>query len=414
MLDLIEDRSASVTVIGAGYVGLPLALAFARTGFRVQVYDHDEDRIAKLKRGESYIEDVKNEELRLIDPLDFTTDRNALTADIVIVCVPTPLNKTREPDHTAVLAAADEIVRFGKNPQLVILESTTFPGFTREVLLPKLEVRKLDRGFWLAFSPERIDPGNKTHTIGSVPKVVGGCSKQSLALAQAIYSTITRVVPVSSTDTAEMTKLVENTFRAVNIALINEVAIMCKRLGVDTREVVDAAATKPFGFMPFYPGPGIGGHCIPIDPLYLSWKLRTLGPAPRFIELADEINRGMPEHVVGLVAEALNDIGLAVKKSRILIVGVAYKRDISDTRESPALDIIAELERRGAVIDYCDVHVPELGGRRSTCAAGGRAWDCGVIVTDHSGQHYELLPEMCRVVVDTRGVLRGVPGVVQL
>src|SRR3954464_5833710 len=367
LLDKIKNRSANVVVVGAGYVGLPLAVEIAKAGFAVTAYDRSGEKVSAINAGRSYIEDVPTSvvgPLVTAKKLAASTDPDVLgKADAVIICVPTPLNKTKDPDNSFILDAADMMVSRMHPQQLVVLESTTFPGFTREVLLPKLSSTglKVDKDFFIAFSPERVDPGNKKFQTKNTPKVLGASSPQGLELAVALYRHfIDNVVPVSSTDTAEMVKLLENTFRAVNIGLVNEVAIMCGRLGLDTWEVIEPAASKPFGFMPFYPGPGLGGHCIPIDPLYLSWKLKTLKYNARFITLADEINSAMPEVVEVRVADALNDRKKAVRGSKILIVGVTYKRDIDDVRESPSLDIIELLHRRGAEVSYADRHVPSL------------------------------------------------------
>jgi UDP-N-acetyl-D-glucosamine dehydrogenase len=336
-------------------------------------------------------------------------------ADAIIICVPTPLNKTKDPDNSYILDAADLLVPRMRPQQLIVLESTTFPGFTREVLLPRLATSRLvlDEDYFVAFSPERVDPGNPKYHTKNTPKVIGGAGPASLERAVALYSKfIERVIPVSSTDTAEMVKLLENTFRAVNIGLVNEVAIMCGRLGLDTWEVIEAASTKPFGFMPFYPGPGLGGHCIPIDPLYLSWTLKTLKYNARFINLADEINSGMPELVVVKVADALNERGRSVKGSKVLVVGVTYKKDIDDVRESPALDIIKLLENRGARVAYHDRHVPPAAMKHegfdtpSTTLDGVEDFDCVVIATNHSDVDYASLVKRAALVVDTRNATK--------
>jgi UDP-N-acetyl-D-glucosamine dehydrogenase len=415
----IVDRSATVVVVGAGYVGLPLAVEIAGAGFRTVAYDHSTDKVSAINAGRSYIEDVPTSVLQPLvtsGKLRASVDPDVLSsADCVVICVPTPLNKTKDPDNSFILDAAEMMVPRMHAQQLVVLESTTFPGFTREVLLPKLSSTglKVDRDFFLAFSPERVDPGNQKFHTRNTPKVLGATSPVGLEHATALYRHfIERVIPVSSTDTAEMVKLLENTFRAVNIGLVNEVAIMCGRLGLDTWEVIEAAASKPFGFMPFYPGPGLGGHCIPIDPLYLSWKLKTLKYNARFINLADEVNSAMPEFVVVKVADALNDRGRAVRGSKILICGLTYKRDIDDVRESPALDIIELLHRRGAEVSYSDRHVPSLrhGELQIPSVPIDRAseFDCVVIATDHSDVDYRALVERARLVVDTRNATRAV------
>jgi UDP-N-acetyl-D-glucosamine dehydrogenase len=414
----IASRRAEIVVVGGGYVGLPLAVEAASAGYRTVVFDKNPDKIRAINASSSYVKGIANETLRPLvaaGKLAGSTDADVLGGgDAIIVCVPTPLNKTRDPDNSFIIDAADMIVTRMRPPQLVVLESTTFPGFTRELLLPKLASSgfALDQDFFVAFSPERVDPGNARYGVRNTPKVLGGSTPASLDLAATLYATfIERVVPVSSTDTAEMVKLLENTFRAVNIGLVNEVAIMCQRLGLNVWEVIDAAASKPFGFMPFFPGPGLGGHCIPIDPLYLSWKLKTLHYTARFIALADEVNSSMPEFVVMRVADALNERRKAVSASRILICGVTYKRDIDDVRESPAFDIIDLLQRRHAQVDYHDPHVPELrlGGATLHSVPLERAgvYDCVVIVTDHAQVDYAALVERAQLVVDCRNATRG-------
>jgi UDP-N-acetyl-D-glucosamine dehydrogenase len=420
LLERIESRTAHVVVVGAGYVGLPLAVEIAGAGFRTTAFDKVPSKVAAINAGTSYIEDVPTARVKeLVDAkkLGASTDPEVLaTADAVIICVPTPLNKTKDPDNSYILDAADLLAPRMRPQQLVVLESTTFPGFTREVLLPRFESKglKLDRDFLLAFSPERVDPGNVKFQTKNTPKVMGGASPQSTSLAVALYGKfIDRMVPVSNTDTAEMVKLLENTFRAVNIGLVNEVAIMCNRLGLDSWEVIEAAASKPFGFMPFYPGPGLGGHCIPIDPLYLSWKLKTLKYNARFIQLADEINSGMPELVVVRVSDALNERGKALRGAKVLVCGVAYKRDIDDVRESPAIDIIKLLEGRGAQVSYHDKHADrghlEHEGVKAPHVDLEQAgdFDCVVITTDHSDVDYAKLVARAKVVVDTRNATKA-------
>jgi UDP-N-acetyl-D-glucosamine dehydrogenase len=419
LLERIAAREAKVVVIGAGYVGLPLAVEVAKAGFKVTAYDKSADKVQSLGRAVSYVHDVPSETLAPLvatRTLDASTDPDVLsTADVVVICVPTPLNKTKDPDNSFIMDAAEMLAARMKRPQLVILESTTFPGFTREVLLPRFVQagRKPDEDFFLAFSPERVDPGNPKFFTHNTPKVLGGISPKSLEMAQAMYGHfIETIVPVSSTDSAEMVKLLENTFRAVNIGLVNEVAIMCGRLGLDTWEVIHAAASKPFGFMPFYPGPGLGGHCIPIDPLYLSWKLKTLKYNARFITLADQINSAMPEFVAVMVADALNARKKAVHGARILICGVAYKRDIEDNRESPALDIIELLQRRGAEVAYSDLYAPSIRvgelQLKHTPIEEAAGFDCVVITTDHRNVDYAALVERAQLVVDTRNATRAV------
>lgn len=418
LLQKIRARQARVAVVGAGYVGLPLAVEVARAGFPTTAYDTDGERVQALGAGRSYVRDVASGTVAGLSQagrLQASADPAVLAdADAIVICVPTPLNKTKDPDNSFILAAADLIAARMRPQQLIVLESTTFPGFTREVLLPRLSQRGLqpDQDFFLAFSPERVDPGNQHFGIANTPKVLGGISAASLEMAQALYGAfIQRLVPVTSTDAAEMTKLLENTFRAVNVGLVNEIAIMCGRLGLDTGEVIAAAATKPFGFMPFHPGPGVGGHCLPVDPHYLSWKLRTLTYHARFIALADDINSAMPEYVTSLVARALNDRRKTVRGARLLICGVAYKRDADDIRESPALDIWQLLQREGAEVDYHDPHVPTLAlGPRthhSVPIDHPERYDAIVITTDHSTVDYAALVEAAALIVDTRDVTRA-------
>jgi len=418
--DRLTGRTARCAVIGLGYVGLPLAIEFARAGFTVDGIDVDEAKIKALARGRSYVGDVPSADVAaMVKAGRFrpTTDFKVLArADTVNICVPTPLNKTKDPDVSYIVAAATEVARHLKPGQLVILESTTYPGTTDELILPLLEAKggKVGRDFFLAFSPERVDPGNAKFHTRNIPKVVGGVTPRCTAMAKALYSqTLETVVPVSSTRVAEMVKLLENTFRSVNIGLANETALLCERLDIDVWEVIDAAATKPFGFMPFYPGPGLGGHCIPIDPFYLSWKAKLSGFEARFIELAGQINGHMPEHVVRRVVEALNRNGRAVKGSRILVLGVAYKANIDDTRESPSLDILELLEEMGARVDYADPFVPRLdfAGRirravRLTPATLKR-YDCAVIATNHREFDYRVVLANVKAVVDTRNALKG-------
>ncbi|HRI54676.1 MAG TPA: nucleotide sugar dehydrogenase [Pseudomonadota bacterium] len=419
LLDKIQQHKARITVIGLGYVGLPLLVEVARAGFTVVGYDTNKDRVAQVQLGRSYIKDVPDKDLvELLQQgrISASADPDCLTqADVVIICVPTPLNKSRSPDNSYIVMAAEDLLPRLHKDMLIVLESTTFPGFTREVLLPRLSETGLKPGedFYLAFSPERVDPGNARFNTKNTPKVVGGITPRCLEAITALYGEVMeRLVRVSSTDAAEMVKLLENTFRAVNIGLVNEVAIMCQKLGLDTWEVIDAAATKPFGFMPFYPGPGLGGHCIPVDPLYLSWKLRTLKYEARFIDLADQINTGMPEVVVGRVQDALNDQGQAVRGSRILVLGVAYKKDIDDVRESPALDVIELLNNKGASVVYHDPYVPSLriGGHKLSSVALDKldSYHAVVILTDHTGLDYQQIVAEARLVVDTRNATRSV------
>ncbi|RMG54798.1 MAG: nucleotide sugar dehydrogenase [Acidobacteria bacterium] len=407
-----------VAVMGLGYVGLPLALAFAEQGLKTYGIDVDARRVELLRAGTSYIGDVTDEQVRRARTRFTPTTEAAVLerAEAVIICVPTPLRKTRDPDISYIIAAAEEVARYIHRGMLVILESTTYPGTTEEVLKPILEGSGLQvgRDVFLAFSPERIDPGNKRYTIRNTPKVVGGvtpaCTERAVKLYRRI---IDRVIPVSSAKTAELVKLLENTFRVINIGLVNEMTMLCRRMGVDVWEVVEAAATKPFGFMPFYPGPGIGGHCIPVDPLYLSWKAKLFNFTTRFIELADEINRRMPEYVVSLIADALNDQGKPIRGSHILLLGVAYKKDVADTRESPALEVLELLLQRGAHVLYNDPFVPELmsNGRRWRSSELSEqvfdAVDCSVILTDHSLYDWPWIVSCSKLVVDTRNATRG-------
>jgi UDP-N-acetyl-D-glucosamine dehydrogenase len=416
----IDTRHARIGVIGLGYVGLPLATEFARAGFSVTGFDVDEWKVGQINAGCSYILDVKTDDLA--EPvragrLRATTDMSQLRdMDVVDICVPTPLRKTRDPDLSYVVQAVDA-VKAGLRPgQLVILESTTYPGTTEEVVRPALEEGGMRAGedFHLAFSPERVDPGNEVFTTRTIPKVVGGVNAASTAMACRLYGCVVdTVVPVSSTQVAEMVKLLENTFRAVNIGLVNEIALMSHRMQIDVWEVIDAARTKPFGFMPFYPGPGLGGHCIPIDPFYLSWKARQNGFECRFIELAGHVNSSMPGYVVDRIGEALNTRKKAINGSRVHLLGVAYKKDVSDLRESPALDVLELLHRRGAELSYTDPYVPELH-HGSLCLKSvpepdiERHADCAVICTDHRVFDYASLPHRFPLVVDTRNALKGV------
>ncbi len=411
----IESRSACIGIVGLGYVGLPLALEFAKAGFKVIGYDVSERVVNALNDGKSHIQDVSGAELAKqvkAGKFEATTDESRMQEmDAISIAVPTPLAKTRDPDMRFVLAAADAIGRNCRPGVLVVLESTTYPGTTRELMQPKLEAAGLTIGedVFLAFSPERVDPGNPIWNTKNTPKIVGGITANCTEVATALYETcLDTVVPVSGTETAELVKLLENTFRSVNIGLVNEMAIVCDKLGVNIWEVIDAAATKPFGFMKFTPGPGIGGHCIPLDPHYLAWKMRTLNYKTRFIDLASEINSEMPAVVVRKVAQALNEEKKAVNGSRVLVLGVAYKRDIDDMRESPALDVIRLLESQGAEVVYHDPYVPkyrEDGHEHVSVALTDeeitRA-DAVVIVTDHTIVDYQRVVRLAGVVVDTR------------
>ena len=420
LIERISARQVRVGVIGLGYVGLPLAVAFARAGVPAVGFDVDAERTGAILRGESCIADVAAADVRVaVDAgaLSATTDFSALSGvDTINICVPTPLRKTRDPDLSYVIAAVEQVAAHLCAGQLVVLESTTYPGTIDEVVRPRLEAGGLRAGadFCLAFSPERVDPGSAKWTTRNIPKVVGGVDARSTEAAAALYRLIVdTVVPVSSPRVAEMVKLLENTFRAVNIGLVNELALMCRDLGVDVWEVIDAAKTKPFGFMPFYPGPGLGGHCIPIDPFYLSWKARQSGFESRFIELAGHINAAMPRFVVERVAEALNSRSRAVRGSRVHLFGMAYKRNVSDVRESPAIDVAELLLRRGAIVTYSDPFVPSVRvGTVSLDAvvaeqALADGIDCTVITTDHLGVDYRAIARLAPLVVDTRNALAG-------
>lgn len=417
----IENHTAHVGVIGLGYVGLPLAMEFAKCGFPTTGIDLDLNRVQALQRKRSYIPDVPEAEIRSLvgaGKLRATTRYEALEKlDAVMICVPTPLRKSREPDISYIVSCSDQLARHLHRHQVIVLESTTYPGTTEEVILPKLESTglKVGKDFFLGFSPERIDPGNPDYTTATIPKVVSGITPTCRKVIQLLYSqVIDKVIPVSSTKVAEMVKLLENTFRSVNIGLVNELALMCNRLGVDVWEVIEAAKTKPFGFMPFYPGPGLGGHCIPIDPLYLSWKAKLHGFEPRFIELSSQINAAMPEEVVSRIAAALNTKAKALKGAHILLVGVAYKKNVGDTRESPALEIVLKLRREGAHVRYHDPFVRKLSldsvslpstplSPRALSAA-----DCVVIVTEHEAIDYGHVLKHARLILDTRNALRQI------
>ena len=419
LAEKIRNRTARVGVVGLGYVGLPLAVEYAQEGFHVTGIDLSVAKVDKVNAADSYIGDIPSSALEPIVKqglLRATTDFSVIRdLDTINICVPTPLRKTKDPDMSYIVSACQEIEKYFHPGLLVILESTTYPGTTDELVLPMLEKSGLKVGvdFFLCFSPERVDPGNAKFQTKNIPKVVGGTTPACTALGKLFYEqALEHVVPVTSTQVAEMVKLLENTFRMINIGLANEMAIMCEGMGIDVWEVIEAAATKPFGFMPFYPGPGLGGHCIPIDPFYLSWKSKQAGVEARFIELAGQINGQMPHFVVNKVQNALNDVGKPVKGSRVHICGVSYKRDIDDVRESPALDIILLLEKRGAVISYSDPFVPviRLNDDRALTenSAAMATADCVVIVTDHSGFDYKKLLEQASLIVDTRNAMKGV------
>jgi UDP-N-acetyl-D-glucosamine dehydrogenase len=427
LIKLITHKNARIGVIGLGYVGLPLLAEFAARGFKGTGFEVDERKANQINSGSSYIGDVSSAKIKeLVDAerLRATTDFNHLSeCDAIIICVPTPLRKTKEPDVSYILAAAEQIKARLRRGQLIILESTTYPGTTDEVLLPMFEETglRLDEDFLLAFSPERVDPGNPQFLTHNIPKVVGGVTDDSTEVAAHLYSQIVNEVhAVSSARVAEAAKLLENTFRAVNIGMANEMARLCYALNIDTWEVIRAAATKPFGFMPFYPGPGIGGHCIPLDPHYLSWKARQHGFDSRFIGLAEEVNSRMPEHVVQLVSDGLNDECKPMKNSRILLLGVAYKKDVDDVRESPALSIIDRLRAKGASVRYHDPFVKELNFDDAHIEASGEPLtsvpltdeelsntDCLIIVTDHSDIDYKRVCAGTSLIVDTRNALSG-------
>ncbi len=419
LIQRFAAREAAIGIIGMGYVGLPEAVAFAEAGFTVVGVDVDGRKVAMLNRGESYVEDVPDSQLRPLvaaGKLRASTDYRELSAVAAIfICVPTPLRKTKDPDVSYIISATDSIMAAGGGAgKLVVLESTTYPGTTDELILPRLSENgyRVGEDFFLAFSPERIDPGRTDFTFRTTPKVVGGVTPDCLAVAVALYSTVVdQPIPVTGTAAAEMVKLLENTFRAVNIGLVNEVAIMCDRLGLNVWEVVEAAATKPYGFMKFTPGPGLGGHCIPIDPHYLSWKLKTVNYTARFIELASDVNSHMPEYVMAKVGEALNAERKAINGSHILILGAAYKPNVGDMRESPALDVIHLLQERGAVIAYHDPYVPDLAHEGfdlqsvALTAETLAAADCVVIVTDHRDFDYHCVADHAAVIVDARNAL---------
>jgi UDP-N-acetyl-D-glucosamine dehydrogenase len=423
LIQRLDDHTARPAVIGLGYVGLPLAVELGSAGFAVTCIDLDAAKTDRLNRGESYIPDVPAERvsgLARARRLRATTDFASLAdVDTINICVPTPLRKTKDPDLSYVVSAVEQVAKHLKRGQLVILESTTYPGTTEEVLLPMLEAGGLQAGrdFFLAFSPERVDPGNSRWHTANIPKVVGGIDEVSTQVAAALYRQFVRtVVTVSSARVAEMVKLLENTFRAVNIGMVNELALMCRELDVDVWEVIDAAATKPFGFMPFYPGPGLGGHCIPIDPFYLSWKARQTGFESRFIELAGHVNATMPRYVVERVAEALNTVARPLKGSRIHLFGMAYKPDVDDLRESPALDVAKLLERRGAIVSFSDPYVPRVNDHGLSLegiapeAAIATGYDCAVITTHHASFDYDRIANASPLVVDTRNALKGRKG----
>jgi len=420
----IEKRTALIGVIGLGYVGLPLVIRFSEEGFRILGFDIDINKVTMLNKGESYIKHVPAEKiskLRKSGLFEATSNYSRLKeTDAILICVPTPLNKNKEPDMSYIEITSDEIAKTLRKGQLVSLESTTYPGTTREILLPKFERQgfKVGKDFFLVFSPEREDPGNPKYYTKNTPKVVGGITSQCKAVGKLFYAQIVdRVIPVSSPEAAEFTKILENTFRSVNIALVNELKILADKMNVDIWEVIEAASSKPFGFMPFYPGPGLGGHCIPIDPFYLAWKAKELNFNTHFIELAGEINTNMPDYVVSKTADALNKRGKCLRGAKILILGIAYKRDIDDMRESPALEIIELLREKGAKISYNDPYIPRIPKVRKhdldlkstpLTAKFLKSVDAALIITDHSSYDYSWIVENSDLVVDTRNATKDV------
>ena len=428
LLDKFATQTAIIGVVGLGYVGLPLAVEFAEAGFDVIGLDVQQSKVDELNTGSSYIADIPTQRL---EPLVTSGKLRATTSyedlkvvDAISICVPTPLRKTRDPDMSYIIQASQSISKISHPSMLIVLESTTYPGTTEEIILPEIVKDGLTVGedVFIAFSPERIDPGNKQYAVRNTPKVVGGITPNCTEVATALYATaVDTVVPVSSPTSAEMVKLLENTFRAVNIGLVNEMALMCDKLGVDVWEVIHAAATKPFGFMPFYPGPGLGGHCIPVDPHYLSWKLKTLNYNARFIELASEINTSMPYYVIDKVTDALNEQERAVRGSKVLVMGVAYKRDVDDVRESPALDIISLLRQKGANVSYHDPHVAEIrleneSRMQNTPYSTSILSEahCIVVVTDHTAFDWQELADHSTVIVDTRNVMSNIDSKAQV
>ena len=424
LIEKINDRSAKIGIIGLGYVGLPLAIEFVNAGYKVVGIDVDENKINSIKNGNNYIKDVDD------DFLKNAVNNNNLTAtskfnivselDAISICVPTPLNKEKNPDISFIVSVMEDIKNYIHPNMIIILESTTYPGSTRELILPYIEKEDLILGenISLCFSPERIDPGNKKYNTSNTPKIIGGLTKQCSKVAKKLYSKIIdEIIIVSTPETAEMVKLLENTFRAVNIGLANEVAIMCEKLGVNAWEVINAAATKPFGFMKFTPGPGLGGHCIPIDPYYLSWKLKTLDYDARFIKLAGQINAQMPKHVVDLISFGLNKSKKALSGSKILIIGVSYKKDVNDCRESPALDIIELLKKNGSDVNYYDPFVPNLSNHKINLksmktldASKIKSFDACAIITDHSDIEYNIISQNSSLIIDTRNVFPNIKG----
>ena len=424
LIKKLKEKKASIAILGLGYVGLPLAVVFGEAGFRVTGVDPDSRKVDSLIKGVSYIPDVKTEAIEKLvksGNLTATTDFSVLKEmDAVSICVPTPLRQTGDPDMSYIISATEELAKYMHKGMVVVLESTTYPGTTRELLLPKLGTERgltIGEDWFLAFSPERVDPGREDFTTVNTPKVMGGITEACGEVATVWYEGAIKIVhSVSSAEAAEMAKLLENTFRMINIGLVNELAIMCERLGVDVWEVIDAAATKPFGFMKFTPGPGLGGHCIPIDPLYLSWKMKSFNYNARFIELASEINTNMPRYVVSRVMEALNDRAKALKGSKVLVLGAAYKPDIDDVRESPALDVIGLLRKKGAVVEYHDPYIPHIHHENdgwhmdsvTDVMKSVKDADAVVIITNHSSYDYKAIVESAKFVFDSRNATRKV------
>lgn len=413
----IKNKKAIIGIIGLGYVGLPLALAFAKDEFKVIGIDIDEDRIEKLKKGMSYITDIADRELKnVLKSKKFKVTKDTKTIkklDAIIICVPTPLGRDRTPDISYIREAVNKVKDNIRKGQIVILESTTYPGTTREILLPILESTGLKEGkdFYLAFSPERIDPGNKIYKTENTPKIIGGISRKSAQISKLLYEQVIKdVIPVSSADTAEMVKLLENTFRIVNIALVNEIALLCDRLHLDIWDIVDAAKTKPYGFMPFYPGPGVGGHCIPIDPLYLSWKAKEHGFETKFINLASSVNEKMPQYIIDRLERILSKKKKILDKSKILVLGVSYKRDVKDLRESPAIEIIDKLKARRVLVSYYDPYFPYLKinnidlKREKIDKHTLKKFDCALVLSDHSDMDYKFMAKNIRLILDTRNI----------
>jgi UDP-N-acetyl-D-glucosamine dehydrogenase len=423
LISAFKTKTARVAILGMGYVGLPMALEFCQAGIKTIGIDIDEDRCKALSSGKSYVADITDDQIKdalASGKFSLSADLSVLsTVDAILICVPTPLSKSKDPDLSAIISSGEAVSKHLRKGQLIVLESTTYPGTTQEVLLTMLEECGLRESvdFYLAFSPERVDPGNPHFTVANITKLVGGFTPDGTEVAATLYAQIVeKVVKVSSTQVAEAAKLLENTFRSINIGLANEMALICRHLEIDVWEVIDAASTKPFGFMPHYPGPGIGGHCIPLDPHYLSWKVRLQGYEPRLIGVASQINADMPKYVIDLVSEALNDNGKCVRGSRILVLGVAYKPNVGDLRESPALEVIEILLHRGADLTYCDPYVPNImSGRRELCAAPlsaelVKASDCVLITTHHKDFDYEMVVREAKLVIDTRNATRKFAG----